>query len=54
MVRFMSPFGQITLILLFTDGPQSNALRDVQIPIWKNSDCDNAYFQPITGNMGSK
>lgn len=29
-------------------GHESAVLREVQVPVWKNSDCDDAYTQPIT------
>ncbi|ODM97169.1 Proclotting enzyme [Orchesella cincta] len=29
-------------------GREHNALQEVKLPVWSNSDCDRAYFQPIT------
>ena len=28
-------------------GQESSVLRHAELPIWKQKDCDNAYFQPI-------
>ncbi|KAG7171000.1 Proclotting enzyme-like 6 [Homarus americanus] len=32
----------------FYGGQESSSLREAQLPVWKNSDCNDAYFQPIT------
>nr|XP_045595738.1 proclotting enzyme-like isoform X1 [Procambarus clarkii] len=32
-------------------GPVSSVLRKVELPVWSNSDCDDAYDQPITDAM---
>ncbi|XP_069957157.1 CLIP domain-containing serine protease B9 [Cherax quadricarinatus] len=32
----------------FYGGHESASLREAKLPVWKNSDCDDAYFQPIT------
>ena len=29
-------------------GRESTLLREVQLPVWRNDDCDRAYLQPIT------
>ena len=29
-------------------GDEVNTLRGVALPVWTRSDCDQAYFQPIT------
>ncbi|XP_066938169.1 uncharacterized protein [Macrobrachium rosenbergii] len=29
-------------------GRESATLREAQLPVWSNSDCDDSYFQPIT------
>ncbi|XP_063868852.1 uncharacterized protein LOC135104952 isoform X2 [Scylla paramamosain] len=29
-------------------GQESAVLREAKLPVWKNSDCNDAYFQPIT------
>lgn len=29
-------------------GRESTVLREVQLPVWRNDDCDRAYLQPIT------
>ncbi|KAL4705218.1 hypothetical protein ACJJTC_000216 [Scirpophaga incertulas] len=29
-------------------GPESAAQREARLPVWRNRDCDRAYFQPIT------
>ena len=45
--------GNLTSIALldisvyFLGGRESYHLREVQLPVWRNTDCDNAYFQPI-------
>lgn len=31
----------------FYGGQESAVLRHVELPVWSQSDCDNAYFQPI-------
>ena len=31
-----------------TGGKESAVLREAKLPVWKNSDCNDAYFQPIT------
>lgn len=30
-------------------GEEVAKLRSVPLPVWTNGDCDDAYFQPITG-----
>ncbi|XP_066958479.1 trypsin-1-like [Macrobrachium rosenbergii] len=32
-------------------GPVSNVLQQVRVPVWSNADCNNAYEQPINDNM---
>ncbi|CAG0919163.1 unnamed protein product [Notodromas monacha] len=32
-------------------GQEATHLRDIELPVWKNADCDKAYFQPIGNNF---
>lgn len=32
-------------------GKESTVQRQVELPVWKNEDCDKTYFQPITENF---
>lgn len=32
-------------------GKESNIQRQALLPIWRNEDCNRAYFQPITDNF---
>lgn len=32
-------------------GKESTRQRQALLPVWRNSDCDRAYFQPITENF---
>ena len=32
-------------------GQEATHLRHVALPVWKNADCDKAYFQPIGNNF---
>ena len=34
-------------------GEEVAKLRGVPLPVWTNGDCDDAYFQPITGMMST-
>jgi len=29
-------------------GRENNALQEVKLPVWSNTECDKTYFQPIT------
>lgn len=33
------------------EGPVSPVLRKVQLPVWSNKDCDDAYDSPIRDSM---
>lgn len=42
----------LTIYLVkFTGGKESTIQRQVDLPIWENSECDKTYFQPITDNF---
>lgn len=32
-------------------GKESTTQRQANLPIWRNEDCNRAYFQPITDNF---
>lgn len=32
-------------------GKESTVQRQAVLPIWRNEDCNDAYFQPITSNF---
>lgn len=32
-------------------GKESTVQREADLPIWRNEDCNRAYFQPITDNF---
>ncbi|XP_065165529.1 proclotting enzyme isoform X2 [Atheta coriaria] len=32
-------------------GKESTTQREAQLPVWRNEDCNQAYFQPITSNF---
>ncbi|XP_059490665.1 proclotting enzyme-like isoform X2 [Neocloeon triangulifer] len=32
-------------------GKESTVQRQVDLPVWRNEDCDNSYFQPITASF---
>lgn len=32
-------------------GKESSSQRQAQLPVWRNEDCDRAYFQPITSDF---
>lgn len=36
---------------LSTGGKESTVQRQAVLPVWRNEDCNSAYFQPITGNF---
>lgn len=38
------------LILVFI-GKESTVQRKAELPIWRNEDCNRAYYQPITDNF---
>lgn len=35
----------------FYGGKESTVQRQAVLPIWRNEDCNDAYFQPITSNF---
>lgn len=35
----------------FIGGKESTVQRQAVLPIWRNEDCNDAYFQPITSNF---
>ncbi|CAG9760321.1 unnamed protein product [Ceutorhynchus assimilis] len=35
----------------FYGGKESTVQRQAQLPVWRNEDCNQAYFQPITSNF---
>lgn len=40
----------IEIILIFI-GKESTVQRKAELPIWRNEDCNRAYYQPITDNF---
>lgn len=47
-VFFRSHTVHTSPVLTITGGQESAVLREAKLPVWKNSDCNDAYFQPIT------
>lgn len=35
----------------FYGGKESTVQRQANLPVWRNEDCNQAYFQPITSNF---
>lgn len=41
----------IAMIVRIVGGKESTVQRQAVLPIWRNEDCNDAYFQPITSNF---
>lgn len=41
----------IVLLWFISGGKESTVQRQVDLPVWENSECDKTYFQPITDNF---
>lgn len=37
--------------IVFLGGKESTVQRQAVLPVWRNDDCNQAYFQPITSNF---
>lgn len=46
---YLSPSANFTQC--FSGGKESTIQRQAILPVWRNDDCNQAYFQPITGNF---
>lgn len=38
-------------LILVSIGKESTVQRKAELPIWRNEDCNRAYYQPITDNF---
>lgn len=41
----------IHLVYFVLIGKESTVQRKAELPIWRNEDCNRAYYQPITDNF---
>lgn len=39
------------MVSIFDKGKESTIQRKAELPIWRNEDCNRAYYQPITDNF---